>query len=94
MLWYRLGKFAHFDPVGKRIYLYDEQGVISFGRKLKEIRLKKGFTQERLANEAGLPPSQISRIETGVINTSLSHICLIAHILKVKPRDLMDFELS
>ena len=80
--------------MGKRIYLYDEQGVISFGKKLKETRLKKGYTQERLANECDLPTSQISRIETGAINTSLSHICLVARILKVKPKDLMDFTLD
>jgi len=67
---------------------------MAFGVKLREIRLKKGYTQERLANEAELPPSQISRIETGAINTSLSHICLIARILKVKPKDLMDFTLD
>jgi len=72
----------------------DEQGITAFGNKLREVRLKKGYSQERLANEAGLPPSQISRIETGVINTSLSHICLIARILKVKPKELMDFEVD
>lgn len=80
--------------MSKRTYYKDEQGVTAFGNKLREIRLKKGYSQERLANEAGLPPSQISRIETGVINTSLSHICLIARILKVKPKELMDFDLS
>lgn len=72
----------------------DNQGVIAFGNKLREMRLKLGYSQERLANEAGIAPSQISRIETGAINTSLSHICLIARILKVKPRDLMDFILD
>lgn len=80
--------------MSKRTYYKDEQGIAAFGSKLREIRLKKGYSQERLANEAGLPPSQISRIETGAINTSLSHICLIARILKVKPKELMDFTLD
>ena len=80
--------------VSKGTYYRDEQGVTAFGNKLREIRLKMGYSQERLANEAGIPPSQISRIETGVINTSLSHICIIARILKVEPRDLMDFSLD
>lgn len=77
-----------------RTYLWDEQGVKAFGKKLREIRLKKGYSQELLANEAELPPSQISRIELGKINTSLSHICKIARVLKVKPRELMDFTLD
>jgi len=80
--------------VSKVTYYRDEQGVMAFAKKLREIRLQKGYTQERLANECDLPPAHISRIETGKINTSLSHICLIARILKVKPRDLMDFTLD
>jgi len=78
--------------VSKAKYFRDVQGITLFGNKLREIRLAKGYTQERLANECDLPPSQISRIETGVINTSLSHICLIARILKVKPSEFFDFD--
>jgi len=74
-------------------YYRDEEGIIKFGEKLREIRKRKGYTQERLANECDLPLSQISRIETGVINTSLSHICLIARTLRIKPNELMDFTL-
>ena len=77
--------------VAKGTYYRDKEGITAFAKKLREIRLEKGYTQERLANECDLPPAHISRIETGVINTSLSHICLIARILKVKLKDLMDF---
>jgi transcriptional regulator with XRE-family HTH domain len=80
--------------VSKGIYFNDKQGMLAFGKKLREIRVFKGYTQERLANECGFPPSQISRIETGVINTSLSHICKIARILGVEPKELMDFKLE
>ncbi|MBL7683653.1 MAG: helix-turn-helix transcriptional regulator [Flavipsychrobacter sp.] len=65
----------------------------AFGKKLREVRLDKGFTQEELANECDFPPSQISRIETGSINTSISHIIKIAQVLKVKLKDLMDFKI-
>jgi len=35
--------------------------------------------------------SQISRIERGVINTSIGNINAIAKILKIDPKDLFDF---
>ena len=79
--------------MGKRTYYKDEQGIRAFGERLRELRLAKGYSQERLANECEIPPAHISRIETGAINTSLSHICLIARVLKVEPKELMDFEL-
>ena len=44
---------------------------IQFGNNLRRIRLEKGFTQEQLANEIGVEISQISRIERGVISTSI-----------------------
>ena len=80
--------------MSERTYLRDEQGIKAFGKKLREIRLEKKLSQEKLANECGLPSSQISRIETGAINTSLSHICKLARVLKVEPKDLMDFKLT
>lgn len=64
----------------------------AFAKKLREIRKSKGYSQELLANECDLPLSQISRIETCKINTSLSHICLIARVLKVPPYELMNFK--
>jgi transcriptional regulator with XRE-family HTH domain len=77
-----------------RTYYRDEKGIKKFGEKLREIRLSKGISQEQLANDSNLPPSQISRIETGTINTSLSHICLLARTLKVSLKELMDFKLD
>lgn len=38
---------------------------------LKSLRLKANFTQEQLANEIGVEISQISRIERGLIATSV-----------------------
>jgi transcriptional regulator with XRE-family HTH domain len=68
-------------------YLRNEDGIIAFGKKMRELRLEKGFSQEQLAWKSGLEFSQISRIERGKINTSLSHILLIAEHLGVNPAD-------
>ena len=36
--------------------------------------------------------SQISRIERGIINTSISHVFAIAKALKVEPSELFTFK--
>lgn len=65
--------------------------LIEFGNTLRTIRLAKGFTQEQLANELGVEISQISRIERGVINTSMTTIYEIAKTLKINISELFEF---
>ena len=64
------------------------------GKHLKMLRLKEGLTQQQLAFESGLELSQISRIERGLINTSVSQLFIIAKTLEVEPKMLFDFELT
>lgn len=71
-------------------YLRDEIGIKKFGKKLKELRLKKNFTQESLAWEAGIEPMHVSKIERGIINTSLSHILALAKALKITPSEFFE----
>jgi transcriptional regulator with XRE-family HTH domain len=62
--------------------------LIGFGNALRELRLAKGFTQEQLANELGVEISQISRIERGVINTSVTTLYAITKALKIDASEL------
>jgi transcriptional regulator with XRE-family HTH domain len=66
--------------------------LISFGVNLRQLRLAKGFTQEQLANELGIEISQISRIERGIINTSVTTLYAIANILKIDVSQLFLFD--
>ena len=66
--------------------------LISFGGNLRKLRLAKGLTQEQLANELGIEISQISRIERGVINTSVTTLYAIAKTLKIDVSQLFVFE--
>ena len=50
---------------------------------MKELRLSKGYTQERLAFSVGIEISQISRIERGISNPSISTIKAIADQLGI-----------
>jgi transcriptional regulator with XRE-family HTH domain len=71
-----------------------EAGIKAFGERLREVRLSKGFTQERLAYSADLEFSQISRIERGIINTSISQVFQIAAALGVAPKELFEIEIN
>jgi transcriptional regulator with XRE-family HTH domain len=72
-------------------YYKDIEGIKALGVRIRFLRKLKGFSQEALAIHCNLPSSQISRIETGTINTSVSHVFLIAKVLEVHPKELFDF---
>lgn len=78
----------------KKSYLRDSVNIEKLGAKLRELRKAKGYSQEDLANECELPLSQIGRIERGELNTSISHVFLIAKTLKIHPKELFDFKVS
>ncbi len=48
------------------------------------------MTMEALANTTGIEYSQISRIERGLINTSVSVIFSIANALEIDPGKLLE----
>ena len=66
--------------------------LLKFGINLRKLRESKDFTQAQLANELNVEISQISRIERGVINTSVTTLYSIASALKVNVSDLFEFE--
>lgn len=64
----------------------------AFGENLKKKRKSKGFTQEQLANDLNVEISQISRLERGVLNTSILNLKKITVALDISIADLFDFE--
>ena len=73
-------------------YLKNIEFLILFGNNLKTVRKSKGLTQAELANDVVVEISQISRIERGVINTSISTAHEISKALKVDIIDLFKFQ--
>ena len=70
--------------------LRDPIAISVLAKNVKRFRVLSNLTQEELANMADIEYSQISRIERGVINTSVSVIFAIAKALQVKPSDLLE----
>lgn len=65
--------------------------IIAFGKHLRSLRKAKGLSMEKFAQTAGLEYSQISDIELGKINTTISTIYILAKTLEISPKDLFDF---
>lgn len=63
-----------------------------FGRRLRQLRRYKDFTQEQLAQAIGVSADQISNIERGINGPSFETLEKLAATLEVSVRDLFDFE--
>lgn len=62
---------------------------IKFGMKLRETRKKKGISQERLGELAGLHRTYISSVERGERNVTIETIKKCAEALGVSMAKLM-----
>lgn len=59
------------------------------GLKIKELRTKKGWTQDRLAYEAKLHRAYIGQIERGEKNIGLKNLEKIASALSLPIKNLV-----
>lgn len=66
----------------------------AFGKKIREIRLKKGLSQEELGFKAGIHWTYIGGIERGVRNPCVKNIARLAIALEVSIPEMFDFELD
>lgn len=55
---------------------------------LRKAREQKRWTQEQLAEAAGLPQARISQLETTTTNPSFDTVLAVAEALEVDPRVL------
>ena len=62
-----------------------------FGRRIKELRKKFGYTQEQLSEKMGLFQKQIGNIETGTCFTTINNLEKLTEIFDVEMKDLFDF---
>lgn len=63
---------------------------ISFGLRLKELRLQSGLSQEALGSLAGLDRTYISSCERGRRNVTLEAIYKLGVALNVPPSSLLE----
>jgi transcriptional regulator with XRE-family HTH domain len=67
----------------------DEDPRVTFGRRVRELRLTLKLSQEQLADTSGLHRTYIGAIERGERNVSLQNIVRLARALKTTPDALL-----
>jgi transcriptional regulator with XRE-family HTH domain len=61
-----------------------------FGMALRALREERGYSQEELAERAGLHRNYVGGVERGERNVALENIVKLAGALSVRTRDLFD----
>jgi transcriptional regulator with XRE-family HTH domain len=60
----------------------------TLGKRVRELRHERGFSQERLAELADIHENHVRRIEGGTANPSYLVVARIARALRVSPAEL------
>lgn len=58
------------------------------GDRIRDLRTKRGWTQDVFADKSGFHRAQIGAFERGEMNATLASLLLISQTLKVKVVDL------
>ena len=64
--------------------------VQQLGHNIRALRLEKGWTQEQLADRAGLASVQISRVERGAREIRLTTLVRLIEALETTPDQILD----
>lgn len=62
--------------------------LVKFGKKIRELRKERGFSQEGFADEVGLDRTYMGGIERGERNIATLNIIRIAKALRVEVGEL------
>jgi transcriptional regulator with XRE-family HTH domain len=65
----------------------------SFGKRVRDLRLRAGLSQEKLAFKCGIHRNYLGSVERGERNIALRNIDAIARALGITISTLLDFEI-
>ena len=82
--------FDHFQVAVDVKQVRKPDPRVLFGRRVRELRTDRGFSQEQLAELSNLHRNYIGGVERGERNIGLINIVELAHALRVKPAVLME----
>ena len=77
-------------PNKRASQLRDQNAMDILAANVRKYRARSNLSQEALANLSGIELSTVSRIERGVLNSSVSIIFALANAMGVDPKQLLD----
>ena len=72
----------------------DSEFLQALGKRIRALRMEKGWSQQDLAYQMGMEKSNLSVIENGKSNPQVLTIARIACALEVQPVQLFAFEVN
>ena len=64
---------------------------VAIGKRIRQLRVSKGKTQENISDACGFENSNMSRLEQGGVNPTLYTLQKIADYLEVDIKEVVDF---
>ena len=61
----------------------------NLGRRIADLRLKHGFTQQELADRVGVSRTALSHVEAGMSDPGERTVTLLAGVFKLEPYELV-----
>lgn len=72
-------------------YKHNEEFCKAFGAHIRKLRLANDLSMRELADLCEVDLSQIRRIESGEINTSISTVLALAEALRISHKEIFNF---
>lgn len=76
------------------INIKDEVLIIAFGNRVRSLRKQRKLSMEKLAERADIDYRQLSYVELGQVNTTISTASAIAKALEIPLKELFDFSID
>lgn len=73
-------------------YLKNNRILSQFGKRLKAFREAAELSQEQVHYATGIGQSNVSQMESGDLNTSLSQLALISEFYGLEDHELLDYK--
>ncbi len=73
----------------KNVFIMEMEKIIE---KISQLRNRKGYTYENMADELELTPAAYRKIETGETKLSVERLFRISNILEMPVNELLEFD--